>query len=129
MRESKIVMAKDIVCTLAASSNMGSNRRVADLIGVDRRNLRRGMERRLLLDTQQNAFWLNHRSNHRSDALPNSVKHLVLNFWTLETTVSPNQKDIIRHRIGVNLYVEHPAHYLQVSKVSSAAVSNFHFIL
>ena len=62
VRESKIVMAKDIVCTLAASSNMGSNRRVADLIGVDRRNLRRGMERRLLLDTQQNAFWLSHDS-------------------------------------------------------------------
>lgn len=56
VRESKIVMAKDIVCTLAASSKLGSNRGVADLIGVDRRNLKKGMERRLLLETQPNAF-------------------------------------------------------------------------
>jgi len=129
VRESKIVMAKDIVCTLAASSKLGSNRGVADLIGVDRKNLRRGMERRLLLDTQQNAFWLNYRATRRSDVLPDSVQEVVLNFWTSETTVSLNRKDIIRHRIGVNLYEEHLAHYLQVLEVSSGALSNFHFIL
>lgn len=121
-RQSKIVMAKDIVCTLASSSNMGSNmgsnRRIADLIGVDRRNLKRGMERRLLLDTRQNAFWLNYRSKRRSDALSDSVKEVVIEFWTSETTVSPNRKDIIRHRNGVHQYSEHPAQYLQVSEVS-----------
>lgn len=52
VRQSKIVMAKDIVCTLASSSNMENRRRVADVLGVDRRNLKRGMERRFLLDTQ-----------------------------------------------------------------------------
>ena len=40
VRQSKIVMAKDIVCTLASSSNMGSRRSVADVLGVDRRNLK-----------------------------------------------------------------------------------------
>jgi len=80
VKQFKIVMAKDIVCTLTSSSNMGSNRGVANLIGVDRRNLRRGMERRLLLDTQQNAFWLKDRCTSWSDTLSDLVKTMVINF-------------------------------------------------
>lgn len=122
VRQSKIVMAKDIVCTLASSSNMGSRRSVADVLGVDRRNLKRGMDRRLLLDTQQNAFWLSSKSPHRSDALPDSVIEVIIEWWTSETTVSPNRKDIVRHRTGVKQYEEHPMHYLQVSEVSYCSI-------
>ena len=120
--QSKIVMAKDIVCTLASSSNMGSKRSVADVLGVDRRNLKRGMDRRLLLDTQQNAFWLSYRSLHCSDALPDSVTAVITEWWTLETTVSPNRKDIVKHRTGVKQYEEHPMHYLQVSEASYCSI-------
>ena len=124
VRQSKIVMAKDIVCTLASSSNMGSRRSVADVLGVDRRNLKRGMQRRLLLDTQQNAFWLKYRSTCRSDALPVSATMVVIEWWTSETIVSPNRKDIVRHRIGLKQYAEHPTHYLQVSEVRCYILGN-----
>jgi len=45
VKKSKIVMAKDIVYTLATSSNLRSKRGVVDLIGVDMKNLRRSIER------------------------------------------------------------------------------------
>lgn len=49
---SHVVMAKYIVSTLASSQSNTSNRGVAKVLGVDRRNLIRGQERRIQLDTQ-----------------------------------------------------------------------------
>jgi hypothetical protein len=47
---SKLVMAKDIVYTFA-SSQMGSNKRVIRVLGVDRENIKKGCKQKLLLDT------------------------------------------------------------------------------
>jgi hypothetical protein len=64
--QSKLVMAKDIVCTLATSANIiesgiNSGRGIARLLGVDKRNIKRGMERQILLDIQKDVFWLTQR--------------------------------------------------------------------
>jgi hypothetical protein len=45
-----LAMAKDIVCTFA-SSQMGNNKGVARVLGVDTRNIKKGFERKLLLKT------------------------------------------------------------------------------
>jgi hypothetical protein len=46
-RKSHLVMAKDIICTLASSENITSSRSVADLLGVDRMNIKKGLDRRV----------------------------------------------------------------------------------
>jgi hypothetical protein len=51
-------MAKDILCTLASSSQIGSGRGVAGLLEVERRNITKGRSRRLILDGGRDAFWL-----------------------------------------------------------------------
>jgi hypothetical protein len=57
--QSKLVMAKDIVCTLVSSSQpRKSGRSIAWIPNVDRCNMKKGMQRWLLLDTQKDAFWL-----------------------------------------------------------------------
>lgn len=127
VRPSNVVMAKDIVCTFAASANLRSTRSVASVLGVDRRNIKRAMHRRVLLDTKQDAFWLRYRSGGRTDSLTETVKEIVRRWWFSETTVSPNRKDIVRHRIGVKNYDEHPTHYLQVSEVLHYTTYFFHF--
>jgi hypothetical protein len=48
-------MAKDIVCTFA-SSQVGSSRGVTRALGVDRRNIKKGSKRRLLLKTSGQTF-------------------------------------------------------------------------
>jgi hypothetical protein len=50
VRQSKLVMAKDILCTLASSSHVGSGRGVARLLGVDGRNITKGRSRRLIVN-------------------------------------------------------------------------------
>jgi hypothetical protein len=50
VKQSKLEMAKDILCTLASSREVGSRRGVAGLLGVDRRNIGQARTRRLTLD-------------------------------------------------------------------------------
>ena len=61
VKASKIVMAKDILCTFASSSQVGSGKELAGLLGVDRRNISKARSRRQILDAGQDAFWLHQR--------------------------------------------------------------------
>lgn len=119
-RSQPLVMAKDIVCALATSQyNVTSCREVARVLGVDRRNIKKGIVRREILDHFGDAFWRTFKRAKRADALSARIVELVTTWWTLETTVSPNRKDVTFKRIGVNEKIEHPKHYLQVSEVSN----------
>jgi hypothetical protein len=51
-RQSKAVLAKDIVCAFASSGSLlTSTKGVALVLGVDRRNIWRGIDRKTILDT------------------------------------------------------------------------------
>ncbi len=65
---SKLVMAKDIVC-IFASFQMGSNKGAVKALGVDMRNVKKGCEQKLLLNTSSQAFWTNYRRPKRSNFL------------------------------------------------------------
>jgi hypothetical protein len=56
VKQSKLIMAKDILCTFASTSEVESGRGMAGLLGVDRRNISRARGRRVLLDAGQDAF-------------------------------------------------------------------------
>lgn len=117
VKPSKIVMAKDILCTFASSSQVGSGRGLAGLLGVDRRNISKARSRRQILDAGQDAFWLHQRRSIRSDSLADNVKLVVQQWWENETTVSPNRKDIISFHEGLRQWISHPTHFLQCSQV------------
>ena len=63
VKASKIVMAKDILCTFASSSQVGSGRGLDGLLGVDRRNISKARSRRQILDARHDAFWLHQRQS------------------------------------------------------------------
>jgi hypothetical protein len=65
-------MAKDIICALTTSNKISNNKQVA--------------------------FWLHKRSGKRVDALNEATMQQVVAFWSLETTISPNAKDVTRRR-------------------------------
>lgn len=117
VRETHLVMAKDILCTLAASDSIQSTRAVAEVLGVDRRNIKRGLNRRQRLDSENLAFWKGAARSIRSDAITEHVRETVVVWWTSQTQVSSNQKDIRRRLRGVKDYESHQTHYLQVSQV------------
>lgn len=49
--------------------------------------------------------------------ISDNVKIAVDAWWTEETHVSPNRKDIKRKRLGRNLYDTHPTHLLMETQV------------
>jgi hypothetical protein len=124
-RKSHLVMAKDIICTLASSENITSSRSVADLLGVDRMNIKKGLDRRVQLDLENEAFWRTSRRCRCSDAISEETKALVISWWTKETQISPNRKDIRRRLRGLKDYKEHATHYLQTSQVCHCFQSCF----
>jgi hypothetical protein len=117
LRKAKTLQAKNIVTTFAVAPGIGSGRGVAGILGVDRRNIKKAVARRVLLDTKQDAFWLHDLKRVRSDALADSTRKIISQWWEEQTTVFPNRKDIIRKWISPKLYIEHTTHYLQVSQV------------
>ena len=53
----------------------------------------------------------------REGGIPHEVKLSVTTWWTEETRVSPNRKDIWRKHLGRNLYDTHLAHLLLETQV------------
>ena len=124
-RKTDVVVAKDIVCTFAASQSVVSCTGVARLLGVDRRNIKRALVRRLQLDAHEDAFWINRKRTTRATQVTAEMKAQVIEWWTTESSISPNRKDIVRKRLSVNMWTEHPVHYLQVSQVSIEGTTAF----
>jgi hypothetical protein len=102
------------MCMLASSSSNGSSRGFARILGADKHNIRKALGRRVQLDTMKDVFWITRRQAKRSNALPQSLKDLVIQYWTNQT----NRKDVVRRCIGVKVYEEHAAHYIQISQVT-----------
>ena len=70
-----------------------------------------------ILDGSAEAFWNPPKRATRSDALAVEVRELIIEWWTTETTVSPNRKQICRLHIGVKLYEKHATHFLEELQV------------
>jgi hypothetical protein len=74
--QSKITMEKNIVCTFVASQSVTSGRGLAKMFGVDKRNIKKGLMHKVLLDTTKDAFWLNYRRAKWLECLPEVLKKI-----------------------------------------------------
>jgi hypothetical protein len=73
----------------------------------------------MMLDTSQNAFWMDYKKTKWSNALFEHLKQLVVDWCRIETTIFPNHKDITTLRIGVREFKVHPINDLQAFEVDS----------
>ncbi len=102
-QKSQIVVAKVIVCMLASSSIVSNKKGIAKVLGVDKRNIRKALNRRMQLDITNNVFWVSQKKGRQSDSLPQAMRNMVVQFWTSQTIIFPNQKDVMKCYIGVKL--------------------------
>jgi hypothetical protein len=84
------------------------------VLGVDKKNIKKGVERHLLLDTSRRVFLTNYKPTTKSNALSQHYVELIVDWWTSETTIFPNRKDIVWLRVSRKQFEVHPMHYLQV---------------
>ncbi len=79
-------MVKDIICTFAFNQSLGSIREAARVLGVDMKIIKKGVERCMILDSSQNAFWMDYKKAKRFYALFEYSKQLVVDWWRIETS-------------------------------------------
>lgn len=113
----ELTVAKDIIYTLTSNQSMSSSRGVVKTLGVDKQNIKRAMGRQVQLNIIQNALWINHRQASCSNVLRQENKDVIIDWWTKKTTISLNKKDVMKRKIVVKHFEEHPKHFLQVSQV------------
>ncbi|MCO5592223.1 hypothetical protein L7F22_046221 [Adiantum nelumboides] len=88
-------------------------------MGIHKRNLY-STKHHLIVSSEFNGL-LPASACHKEDArrthITQTVKDIVFQFWTDETRVSPNKKDVCCKRLARCSYVKHPIHLLEEPQV------------
>lgn len=53
----------------------------------------------------------------RSDGITPSTKHTIVNWWAIETRVSPNKSDLTWKRLKARVFDKKPTHFLMETQV------------
>jgi hypothetical protein len=101
---------KAVLLDAAVSSTVTNAKALSRVLKVHPRNLRVAISRRRTVRLAGTPFALAKRK--KRPGLPNAVKELVLKWWTEETRVSPNRKEIVQKWISRNVREQHCTHYL-----------------
>lgn len=72
-----------------------SARGLVSCLGLNRRTVRRGFLRRQALIAQEGGLWAKSDRQRRFDCLSPSSVSIIIQWWTNETRVSPNKKDVV----------------------------------
>lgn len=93
-------------------------RAAATCVGMNKRTIRRAIQRRTLLNQSSDGeVWARLYRRRRKDALEQCVVDRVVAWWTEETRVSPCKKDVRVKRIGYKNKITHATHWLEESQV------------
>lgn len=106
-----------LACDGGAQNTTVSIRKAAKALGLHRRNLLAAKSRLQLEDDGVLPLEMCHRRPPRSYIITTEIKNMVIEFWSAETRVSPNRKDVCRQRIGRLAVVTHPIHLLDEPQV------------
>jgi hypothetical protein len=90
------------------------------ILGIRRGNFVAAVERLRSIGTDASLRFSIPRKKDRAGSIPSEVQSIVILWWTQETRVSPNRKDIRRKRLGRRSYDEHPTHLLLETQVPSS---------
>jgi hypothetical protein len=111
----KLVRKKTLL-EAAVSSDVTGVRALSRVLGTNPQNISSAIHRRRTLASNGSSiFKLPER--RRRDGVLSGTRELVIAWWTSETRVSPNKKDVTRKRLGPKVYDHHATHLLLESQV------------
>lgn len=106
---------KAVLLDAAVSTSVTSTKDLSRFLKVHPTNLRVAIRRRRTVRLGATPFALARRK--RRPGVPNEVKDVVSKWWTEETRVSPNRKEIVQKWISRNVKEQHCTHYLLETQV------------
>jgi hypothetical protein len=115
------------VAIISTSSSIGL-RVVGSCVGLNRRALRRAFHRRQFLDAKEEGEqWAKGDRRVLKYALAMDVEAFASKWCFEETRVSPNKKDVLHHRMGIEIWETNVTYFLKEGEASW--FSNFERIL
>ena len=116
-RSSKDLFLKRATVLMVMNSSTANISASAKALGTHRRNFY-AARLKLQLEKQETLpLQLCERQARTKDAITDEIKELVLDFWTSNTRVSPNKKDVCRKHVGRKVHMIHPVHLLEQPQV------------
>ena len=113
-RSKKELFLKRATIMMAMRAPVPNIYSASKLLGTHRRNFYAAREK---LKMESLPLHLCEQQVRTKDAISHEVKELVVSFWTENTRVSPNKKDVCRRRIKRKMWQKHPVHLLEQSQV------------
>ena len=110
------LVRKTTLLEATVSCNVPGVRALSRVLGTKASNISNAIQRRQTLDSAGASIFTLAKRRKR-EGLSNNTKVLVNLWWTSETRVSPNKKDVTRKRLGPKIYEHHPTHFLLESLV------------
>ncbi len=110
------LVRKTTLLEAAVSSDVPGVRALSRVLGTRPGNISSAIHRRRTLASNGSSiFKLPQR--RRRDGVLSGTRDLVIAWWSSETRVSPNKKDVTRKRLGPKVYDVHATHLLLESQV------------
>ena len=118
-----LLARKSALLDAAVSTGSQKLSTLSKVLGSNRKVLAIAQRRRVPGDFDGTNLPKLRMSRQRREGLSAEVKATVVAWWDKETKVSPNKKDVVRHRIGRKEWLPpHATHYLCESQVSTFCV-------
>lgn len=102
--------------TSEKSANV-SDRKRGKVLGVHPRNFTLAKKKREEIGSQTAGKWVHYVRARRFDAINELVVQTVHDFWSQNTRISPNVKDVRSRRLEQGVREIHAAHYLEDTQV------------
>lgn len=106
---------KAVLLDAAVSTTVTSTKALSKVLKIHPSNLRVAIGRRRTVRLAGTPFVLVKRK--KRPGVPEAVKEVVIKWWTEETRVSPNRKEIVQKWLCRNTYAKHCTHYLLQTQV------------
>jgi len=110
--------AKHVLLIVVISAHSSSSTKdVAKTLCVHHRNVSAVISRKKLINDNGFALWSLSMKKKRIDGLLELFRKAIIDWWTLETCVSPNKSDVTLRRLEAMVYDERPTHLLMETQV------------
>jgi hypothetical protein len=91
---------------------------------VHHKNVVGAISRWMIIDDKDHALWSLSVKRKWIDSLSDVIKKVIIDWWTYETRVNPNKKDVTHKKIAASVFDEHPTHHLMETQVHNYVILN-----
>jgi len=113
----KLATKNALLIAIVSAHSPSLVRDVAKVLGVHRKNINVVLSQRKLIDYNGTTLWSLSVRNKRINGMSKLLKETILEWWALETYVSPNKSEVTCKRVGAIVYDERLTHFLMETQL------------